>query len=197
MRVRPTASQLDAYLDGELDPAGAARFEAELDLDAGLKARLGDRRGALDLLRQAPRAAPPANFGRLVQQRVRRRMRARGRPSAFALAAELTAVAALVVVLGVAGLALMPAFDAPTSDAPLRAQVDPAILEWLDQYGTVESVGMRPSGVDLVVRVALDKDQESAFLLALPGHSAVRLAAPPGADRYVHLVVSSRPPLAP
>ncbi len=61
--TRPEASeQLSAYLDGELTDAESAAIEAELAIDASLRAELDDLEGVVQFLRQEGPSSPSMGF---------------------------------------------------------------------------------------------------------------------------------------
>lgn len=98
-REDPRDARLTDYLDGVLDAAGRAEIEA----DADLLAALAEARGAQALLGTLPQRAPPRDFLRKVQRRVRRRSGGRyfhpvAAPAGYRLSIEVFAVIAVAVM---------------------------------------------------------------------------------------------------
>lgn len=120
-----TEARLTDYLDGALDAAARAEIEA----DEALVAALAEARAARALLGELPAKAPPRDFLRKVQRRVRRRSGGRyfhpvAPPAYDRLSIEVFAVIAVAVMaacyffLQAAPQAPGPLVEEPVVEAP-------------------------------------------------------------------------------
>ncbi len=109
------AQLLSAYLDGQLVANEAARLEARLAVDAGLRQLLDDLRIARGLLKRTPRLKAPRNFTlRATDVRVRA-----PRPLAVPLLRYAGALASVLFLVSVATNTLAPVMARNVASAPL------------------------------------------------------------------------------
>ncbi|MQL52538.1 DUF4349 domain-containing protein [Desulfofundulus thermobenzoicus] len=97
MRCQQIQELLSTYLDGELEPSRLSQIEAHLCRCPACRNQWEDLKAAMDMLRDLPDIAPPANFSEQLKQKLKRRnlfspsrtARWFGRGGIFAVAAVL------------------------------------------------------------------------------------------------------------
>ena len=131
---------VSAYVDGELDPAKQAAFEAALAQDHALRQKVEKMREVVALVKAAPLREPPRNYlltPSMVTEKSPQRARHRSMPLLFMrLATSLAAIAFVVT----AGLTYMQRGITPMmmSEAPQAADEMPALEAPRAMIATVE-----------------------------------------------------------
>jgi anti-sigma factor RsiW len=150
MTCREREPQLDAYVDGELEPQERLEIERHLDRCAGCRETVEQTRALIADARRLPEIEPPADLFPAVRARIERRS---GRQASAASGRWLRSVAAILVV-GLAGTLAFwlgrgsaesvpggatPAAGAQPAALVEGAAIDPAVREYVEAAEALSS----------------------------------------------------------